>query len=117
VITRDDGVCFHVTGVGHMFAIPHDLAHLAVEAAGAAARVLGLSIFNSAFEKGHEADSPVLRGRLRKDRWTPPVEPAREISDAEIAAVYAVWQRMLALWKGLPIGETLELAWPEEPIA
>ena len=26
-----DGVCYHVKGVGHMFDIPHDLAHLAVE--------------------------------------------------------------------------------------
>jgi hypothetical protein len=33
VITRRDGACFHVNGVGHMFAIPHDLAHLAVEEA------------------------------------------------------------------------------------
>lgn len=31
VITRRDGVCFRVNGVGHMFAIPHDLAHLAIE--------------------------------------------------------------------------------------
>ena len=31
LITRRDGVCYHVKGVGHMFAIPHDLAHLAVE--------------------------------------------------------------------------------------
>ncbi|HEX6747992.1 MAG TPA: hypothetical protein VF092_11930 [Longimicrobium sp.] len=33
VIRRDDGVRFHVKGVGHMFAIPHDLAHLAIEQA------------------------------------------------------------------------------------
>ena len=31
LIVRDDGVRYHLTGVGHMFAIPHDLAHLAVE--------------------------------------------------------------------------------------
>jgi len=36
VITRRDGVRLHVKGVGHRFAIPHDLAHLAVE------RALGL---------------------------------------------------------------------------
>ena len=27
VITRDDGVSFRIQGVGHAFAIPHDLAH------------------------------------------------------------------------------------------
>jgi hypothetical protein len=31
VITRSDGVTFHVKGVGHMGVIPHDLAHFAVE--------------------------------------------------------------------------------------
>jgi hypothetical protein len=31
VIQRSDGVCYHVKGVGHMFDIPHDMAHLAVE--------------------------------------------------------------------------------------
>jgi hypothetical protein len=33
VIARDDGVRFHVQGVAHMFAIPHDLAHFAIEKA------------------------------------------------------------------------------------
>src|SRR6185437_2315766 len=32
-ITRADGVSFHVKGVAHAFAIPHDLAHLVVERA------------------------------------------------------------------------------------
>ncbi len=31
LITRSDGVSFRVKGVGHMAAIPHDLAHFAVE--------------------------------------------------------------------------------------
>ena len=31
LITRSDGVQFRVKGVGHMRAIPHDLAHFAVE--------------------------------------------------------------------------------------
>ena len=30
-ITRSDGVTYHVKGVGHMSAIPHDLAHFAIE--------------------------------------------------------------------------------------
>src|SRR5690606_11886482 len=30
-ITRSDGVTYNVKGVGHMAAIPHDLAHFAVE--------------------------------------------------------------------------------------
>jgi hypothetical protein len=33
VITRDDGVSFRIQGVGHAFAIPHDLAHYLVEKA------------------------------------------------------------------------------------
>lgn len=33
VITRSDGVTYHVKGVGHMAAIPHDLAHFAIEQA------------------------------------------------------------------------------------
>ena len=32
-VTRKDGVVFDVKGVGHMFHIPHDLAHYAVERA------------------------------------------------------------------------------------
>lgn len=36
-VTRQDGVIFEVKGIGHMFQIPHDLAHFAVENA------LGLS--------------------------------------------------------------------------
>lgn len=30
-VTRSDGVTYHVKGVGHMGAIPHDLAHFAIE--------------------------------------------------------------------------------------
>lgn len=30
-ITHSDGVTYHVKGVGHMSAIPHDLAHFAIE--------------------------------------------------------------------------------------
>jgi hypothetical protein len=33
LIARDDGVNFLVKGVGHNFAIPHDIAHLVVEKA------------------------------------------------------------------------------------
>jgi hypothetical protein len=32
-ITRDDGVSFRIQGVGHVFVIPHDLAHYLVEKA------------------------------------------------------------------------------------
>ena len=31
IIQRRDGVRYHVKGVGHMYDIPHDMAHLAVE--------------------------------------------------------------------------------------
>jgi hypothetical protein len=33
VIARDDGVRFHIAGVGHNFAIPHDVAHFVGEKA------------------------------------------------------------------------------------
>ena len=33
LITRDDGVSYGLRGVGHMFAIPHDVAHFVVEKA------------------------------------------------------------------------------------
>ena len=33
LISRDDGVTFSMQGVGHNFAIPHDLAHFVVEKA------------------------------------------------------------------------------------
>lgn len=33
VISRSDGVVYHVKGVGHMGTIPHDLAHFVVERA------------------------------------------------------------------------------------
>ena|SRR5215210_2785466 len=33
LVRRADGVRYHLKGVGHMFAIPHDLAHLALEQA------------------------------------------------------------------------------------
>ncbi|HET7234370.1 MAG TPA: hypothetical protein VFJ16_30430 [Longimicrobium sp.] len=158
VIRRDDGVRFHVKGVGHMFAIPHDLAHLAIEQAlglrrgfwgsvahGAVfdsmthlgghrkphaaeksrdvlranhdtiieAEVL-VRIFNDALEQGHGADSPVLRARLREHRWTPPGQPPRPLTDDEIAAACAAWERMLELWTHLPAGGRLELEWEAE---
>lgn len=160
LITRRDGVCFHVKGVGHLFAIPHDMAHLAIEEAlrlphgfwgsvadGAVfgtmthfsgrrkprasdrskavlktnegriseAEVL-VSIFNTALEQGHGAESMVLRERLR-ERWTPPGEAVRQFTDAEIAAACSVWRRMLSLWRALPVGGTLRFAWPAEPLA
>jgi hypothetical protein len=31
IIARDDGVSFHIQGVAHTFAIPHDLAHYLIE--------------------------------------------------------------------------------------
>ncbi|HET7463415.1 MAG TPA: hypothetical protein VFJ82_19340 [Longimicrobium sp.] len=158
VITRGDGVRFRVTGVGHMFAIPHDLAHLAVEqalglrrgfwgcvAAGAVFESmtwlsgrrrphaeehswqvlrdnraeLGESeivvrIVNDALQEGHGPGSAELRERLRS-RWTQPGHPPRPITDAQVAAACAAWERMRELWNALPVGETLELDWADGP--
>ena len=158
VIRRRDGVGFRVTGVGHMFAIPHDLAHLAIEEAlrlrrgfwgsvadgavfesmshlggrrrpKAAARskeVLKTNrahlteaevlvrLFNDALEEGHGAESAELRRRLREHQWTPPGQRPRHFTDAEIDAACAAWERMLGLWRQLPIGGTVELDWTLE---
>lgn len=159
VIRRRDGVRYHVKGVGHMYDIPHDLAHLAVEeplglrggfwgsvADGAVFTTMSylggrrrphaaerseqllranrgaishaehlVSIFNSALEEGHGPDSPVLRARLRDEQFTAPGHVPRVFTDAEIAAVCAAWRRMLALWRELPLGGTLEFTWSLEP--
>jgi hypothetical protein len=160
VITRGDGVRFHVKGVGHMFAIPHDLAHLAVEqalglhrgfwgcvasgavfesmthlggrrwphAAERSRQVLRgnhdhvieaeflVRVINDALEQGHGAGSAELRQRLGADRWTPPGQPPRPISDAEIAAACAAWNEMLEMWNALPVGGTLDFDWADEPV-
>jgi hypothetical protein len=157
LVTRADGVSFRVQGVGHMFAIPHDLAHLAVEEAlgldrgfwgsvasgavfpsmnhlsgrrrphaGERSRELLkanrdtiteaetlVSLFNTALQQGHGADSAVLRARLREQRWTPAGQSERQFTDAEIESVCAAWQRMLDLWRPLPVGDSLHLEWVE----
>lgn len=157
LITRSDGVKYRVKGVGHMAAIPHDLAHFAVERGldirrgfwgsvadgavfGSLTHVSGrhrphaaersrqvlkenkhqlteteilVGLFNQALEEGLGPESPVLRTRLQRYVWTPPGHQPRRFSDEEIAAVCAGWKRMLESWQDLPIGGTLELAWPE----
>lgn len=157
VITRSDGVTYHVKGVGHMSAIPHDLAHFAIERAlgirggfwgsvadgavfGSLTHVSGrrrpraakrskevlranrdeltateilIGLFNQALEEGLGPDSRELRERLRRYLWTPAGHEPRQFSDAEVSAACTGWRRMLELWQQLPVGETLELDWPE----
>ncbi len=157
VITRSDGVTYHVKGVGHMAAIPHDLAHFAIERGlgirrgfwgsvadgavfGSLTHVSGrrrpraaerskqvlkankdqlteteilVGLFNQALEEGLGPESPELLYRLRRYIWMPPGQQARHFTDAEIAAACTGWRRMLKLWQRLPVGETLELLWPE----
>lgn len=157
LITRSDGVTFLVKGVGHMAAIPHDLAHFAIEQGlgitkgfwgsvadgavfGSMAHVTGrrkpraaerskeilrankgdltateilVGLFNQALEEGRGPESPILRDRLRRYIWTPPGQQPRQFSDSEVAAVCAGWWRMLDLWQQLPVGDTMELHWPE----
>jgi hypothetical protein len=67
-------------------------------------------IFNDTIEQGHGESSPVLRGRL-KERWAPPGHPPRDIPSAKIAEVFAAHRDMLARWKDVPVGGTLELLW------
>lgn len=73
-----------------------------------------VGLFNQALEEGHGPDSPVLRERLRRYIWTPQGQQPRQFSDSEVAAVCAGWQRMFDLWQELPVGETLDLDWPEK---
>lgn len=156
-ITRSDGVTYHVKGVGHMAAIPHDLAHFAIErglgirrgfwgsvadgavfdslthvsgrrrprAAERSKQVLKankgqlteteilVGLFNQALEEGLGPESPELLYRLRRYTWTPPGQPARHFTDAEIVAACTGWRQMLELWQQLPVGETLEFLWPD----
>jgi hypothetical protein len=154
LIRRDDGVSFHIKGVAHRFAIPHDLAHFLVEQAlglrqgfwgsiadgavfpsmthlegrrkpkaaersgtvlKANARALTeaevlVRIFNDAIEQGHTQTSPMLCGHL-KERWAAPGSRPREISQANIAEIFAGYREMQSRWRNLPVGGTLELFW------
>jgi hypothetical protein len=67
-------------------------------------------LFNDAIEQGQGENSPVLRQRLAQ-RWSPPGEPRRAFTAANIAAVFAAWKNMLRQWTRLPVGGALELAW------
>lgn len=157
-ITRSDGVTFHVKGVGHMSALPHDLAHYAVERGlrirggfwgsvadgavfGSLTHVSGrrrpraaersnevlrankgelteveilVGLFNQAIEAGLGPDSPAMHDRLRRYTWTAPGRTPRQFSETEVVAVCRLWQEMLDRWQALPVGATMELAWPEE---
>ena len=156
-ITRSDGVTYRVKGVGHMGAIPHDLAHFAIEqglgirggfwgsvaqgavfgslthvsgrrrpkAAARSEQILRenrgelteteilVGLFNQALEEGLGPESAELRARLRRFVWTAPGRRPRQFTDDEIAAACGGWRRLLHAWQALPIGETMDLAWPE----
>jgi hypothetical protein len=153
-IERDDGVTFSMAGVGHNFAIPHDVAHFVVETAlrldrgfwgsvsggavfpamtyeggrrkpkaaersttvlKANARPLGeaevlVRIFNDTIEQGHGETSSVLHGRL-KERLASSREQSPNISQAQIADVYATYRAILTRWQNTPVGGTLDLQW------
>jgi hypothetical protein len=66
-------------------------------------------IFNDAFEQGHGPDSPVLLGRLRSRAVSK--SQALEFGKAAIAAAYVAYNDMLARWKRVPVGGTLEVTW------
>jgi hypothetical protein len=67
-------------------------------------------IFNDTIEQGHPENSPVLRERLRSRLARPGVE-FRRFSGAEISEVYGAYQDMLAKWRKLPVGGSMELNW------
>ena len=154
VITRADAVRFNMRGVAHTFAIPHDLAHFAVEkalgikegfwgtiAAGAVfptmthiggrrkpkatersravlkanaralieAEVL-VRIFSDAIDNGHPERSAVLLARLQ-DRLPRPGRALRQISRANIAAVYSAYNGLRRAWNEMPVGKSLTCHW------
>lgn len=157
LITRSDGVTYHVKGVGHMGALPHDLAHFVVEQAlgirqgfwgsvadgavfGSLTHLDGrrrpqatrrsteilkannkvlteteilVGLFDQAFAEGLGCDSPILRDRLRRYTWTPPGHQPRRVTDEQIAAVYSRWEEVSRTWRGLEIGQSMDLEWPE----
>jgi hypothetical protein len=153
-ITRDDAGRFIMRGVAHTFAIPHDLAHFAVEkalgikegfwgtiAAGAVfptmthiggrrrpkasersrallkanaralveAEVL-VRIFSDTIENGHPESSAVLLARLQ-DRLPRPGQALRQISQANIAAVYSAYNSLRRAWNETPVGASLTYVW------
>jgi hypothetical protein len=83
-VTRDDGASFHLQGVAHMFAIPHDLAHLAIEQA------LGLrcgfwgSIANGAVFKTMRYTGGRQRPHAAERSRTLLKQNAAQLSEAEI---------------------------------
>lgn len=72
-----------------------------------------VGLFNDAVAEELGSASPELRSRLRRYTWTPPGYQPRQITDAQIAAVYAGWEAMHRSWAALRIGDTLEFEWPE----
>jgi hypothetical protein len=68
-------------------------------------------IFNDTIEQGHSQSSPVLYGRL-KECWA--CRKPREISQTEIAEVFATFQQLLSEWRDLPVGATLHLVWSSQ---
>jgi hypothetical protein len=67
-------------------------------------------IFNDSIEQGHAENSPVLQQRLR-ERLKRPGLAFRSFSAAEISAVYAAYDEMLASWRKLPVGASMHLRW------
>jgi hypothetical protein len=72
-----------------------------------------VGIFTDTIEEGHGETSPALHGRLKelKGRWIPPGQHPRDIPPARIAEVFAAYRDMLARWKSVPVGGTLDLSW------
>lgn len=72
-----------------------------------------VGLFNQAFEEGVASDLSALHERLRRYAWTAPQRTPRRFSETEIADACATWQRLLDQWRALPVGEAMELDWPE----
>lgn len=72
-----------------------------------------VGLFDQAIGEGLRAGSPELRRRVDRYVWTPPGQAPRKVSDAQIEKVCEMWDRLRQDWQALPIGETLDLHWPE----
>jgi hypothetical protein len=70
-----------------------------------------VGLFNDAFADGLGVGSPELRNRLTRYTWTPPGHQPRKITDAQIEAVCAGWEKVLRAWNELKVGDTLDIEW------
>ena len=64
-------------------------------------------IFSETIQEGHNETAPILIHRLKDRR----VAGKRQVSGAEIAAIFAQYRKFQMRWSDLPVGGSIELEW------